>query len=160
MKNMLLTALLLTAGAAYCQTDSDLCQQAQSAQKQGNYSEAMRSAGRALAKNPDAPCRKTRVEAALQMEPSSAHYLTAITDLEYLMRKGDNSEAGWRMMGEAESGLAKLHFENKNFSESGKHYQKAKDAYTKANTAAGSSRYDSQIANADKQMKQSAEQKK
>lgn len=160
MKKLLLLAMLTVAGAAYCQTDTDLCQEAQSAQRTGDFATAMRTAGRALAKNPDAPCRRTRVEAALQMEPSSAHYLTAISDLEYLMRKGDNAEPTVKMMGDAESGLAKLHFDNKNFGEASKHYQKAKDAYVRAKGMSNSANYDAQIANVDNQMKQATAQKK
>jgi len=152
--------MLFAGGAAFSQTEAELCQQAQSAQRDNNFSEAMRAAGRALAKNPDASCRRTRIEAALKMEPSSAHYMTAISDLDYLMGKGDNSENNLRMMGDAEAGLAKLHFDNKNFTESGKHYQRAKDAYGRAKGMGNGSNYDTKIANVDNQLKQAMAQKK
>lgn len=152
--------MLAAATAGYCQTEQDLCADAQSSLQESNYLDAIKSAGRALTKNPDAPCRRTRVNAALMAEPSSAFYLMAISDLDYIMGKGDKTEDTVKLMGDAEAGLAKLHFDNKNFTEAGKHYQKAKDAYTKAKGMSNSAKYDTQIANADNLIKQAMAQKK
>ncbi|RZJ72134.1 tetratricopeptide repeat protein [Flavobacterium sp.] len=160
MRKFLLIAMLSASGLAHCQTEEELCRQAQTAMTDNNYPEAIKAAGRALTKNPEAPCRRTRIDAALKAEPSSAYYLMAISDIDHLMDKGDKSENTVRMWAEAETGLAKLHFENKNFPEAAKHYQKAKDAYTKAKGMSNSSSYDSQIANADNQIKQANAQKK
>ncbi len=160
MKKFLLIAMLAASTAGYCQTEQELCTNAQKYFQESNYADAIKAAGRALTKNPDAACRGTRVEAALKAEPSSAFYQMAISDIDYLMAKGDKTENTAKMMGDAEAGLARLQFDNKNFAEAGKHYQRAKDAYTKAKGMSNSANYDAQIANADSQMKQAMAQKK
>lgn len=160
MKRIFLIAVLLVTSAVYCQTDAEFCQQAQTAYQQNNFNDAIKAAGRALAKNPDAPCRRVRIDAAMHDSESSANYLMAISDLDYLIAKGDKSEVNYRGLGNAEAGLAKMHFDNQNFTEASKHYQKAKNAYTSAKGISGTTDYDSQIANVDNQMKQAMAQKK
>ncbi|NUY79494.1 hypothetical protein HUK80_01195 [Flavobacterium sp. MAH-1] len=160
MKRIFLLAVLLVASATYCQTDAELCQQAQTAYQQNNFNDAIKLAGRALAKNPDAPCRRVRIDAAMRDNESSVNYLMAISDLDYLLAKGDKSEPNYKNLGNAEAGLAKMHFDNQNFAEASKHYQKAKNAYTSAKGISGTTDYDAPIANADNQMKQATAQKK
>ena len=160
MKNVLFLVLCCIGFTGFAQTDTEFCKTAQSLYDQNDYAGAMKAVNRALVKNPDAPCRRVRINAAMQAEESSVNYLQAISDLEYLMNQGDKSENNYKTWGRAEAGLGKIHFENKNFKESKKHYQKAITAFQQAKAKGSAGDYDSLIANADNQMKQADAQSK
>lgn len=151
---------MLWAGlSAYCQDETELCKQAQTAYQQNHFAEAIKLSGRALTKNPGATCRRTRIEAAMQ-EATSVNYLMAISDLEYLIRNGDMLESTFKMLGNAESGLAKIHFENKNYQEAAKHFQKGKESFVRAQAINKSPEYETAIANAENGARQSLEMSK
>ncbi|NMH27383.1 hypothetical protein [Flavobacterium silvaticum] len=156
MKLTYVLALLAFSTASFAQTGTDFCTQAQTFLDQGKYQDAMKAVGRALVKDPDnSKCRKIRVSAALKGEPTPENYVQALTDLGYLVDHGDKSETTYRQVGDAEVGLARFLYQDRDYTNSVKHYGVAKEAFQKAKGVGGDPKiYDRLIEDTDAYIKQ------
>lgn len=135
MKPILLALMLAFGLSVSAQSEKNLCEKARNLYNQASYADAIKVAGKALEKNPsNIDCRRTRIASALKWSPDADTYVLALTDLGYLVDHGDSSEETYRNVGDAEAGLARFLFQDRDYANSLKHYQVAREAFEKAKT--------------------------
>ena len=156
MKTIFGLFFLCMGFGANAQSEQDFCTSAQRNFDSGNYAQAMHDVGRALVKNPDnADCRKIRIAAALKDLPDAKTYVQALTDLSYLINHRDTSELVYNQTGNAEVGLARELYKVRDYTNSAKHYEVAKEAFQKAKGVSKTpATYDSLVNDVDSYIKQ------